>query len=36
VLGVLTLGNFRMVLRAKTEPPPVVTGNKSRRKTAKK
>ena len=36
VLGVLTLGNFRMVLRAKTEPPPVTTSSKSRRKTAKK
>lgn len=36
VLGVLTLGNFRMVLRAKTEPPPVTTGGKARRKTTKK
>ncbi len=36
VLGVLTLGNFRMILRAKTEPPPVVTNSKGRRKAAKK
>lgn len=36
VLGVLTLGNFRIVLRAKTEPPPVTVGSKGRRKTAKK
>lgn len=36
VLGVLALGNFRIVLRAKTEPPPVVTGSKARRKSAKK
>ena len=36
VLGVLALGNFRMVLRAKPEPPLVTTGAKTRRKTAKK
>ncbi len=36
VLGVLALGHFRMVLRAKTEPPPVTTGTKARRKAAKK
>ena len=36
VLGVLTLGNFRMVLRAKPEPPPVTTSTKGRRKTSKK
>lgn len=36
VLGVLTLGNFRMVLRAKPEPPPVTTGGKTRRKSGKK
>ena len=36
ILGVLTLGNFRMVLRAKTEPPPVTTGPKGRRKPGKK
>jgi len=36
VLGVLTLGNFRMVLRAKPEPPPGLPSPKSRRKTAKK
>jgi DNA-binding transcriptional ArsR family regulator len=36
VLGVLTLGNFRMILRAKPEPPPVTTSTKARRKTAKK
>lgn len=36
ILGVLTLGNFRMVLRAKTEPPPVTTGAKGRRKPGKK
>ena len=36
VLGILTLGNFRMVLRAKPEPPPVTTGSKGRRKTSKK
>ena len=36
ILGVLTLGNFRMVLRSKTEPPPVTTGTKGRRKPAKK
>jgi hypothetical protein len=33
---VLTLGNFRMVLRAKPEPPPGPLNNKSRRKAAKK
>jgi DNA-binding transcriptional ArsR family regulator len=36
VLGVLTLGNFRMILRAKPEPPPVTNSTKARRKTAKK
>jgi DNA-binding transcriptional ArsR family regulator len=36
VLGVLTLGNFRIILRAKPEPPPVTTNSKVRRKTAKK
>ena len=36
ILGVLTLGNFRIVLRAKTEPPPVTTGTKGRRKAGKK
>jgi DNA-binding transcriptional ArsR family regulator len=36
VLGVLTLGNFRIILRAKPEPPPVTTSTKARRKTAKK
>jgi DNA-binding transcriptional ArsR family regulator len=36
VLGVLTLGNFRMILRSKPEPPPVTTSAKTRRKTAKK
>ncbi len=36
ILGVLTLGNFRMVLRAKPEPPPVTTSTKGRRKPAKK
>lgn len=36
ILGVLTLGNFRMVLRSKTEPPPVTTGTKGRRKAGKK
>jgi DNA-binding transcriptional ArsR family regulator len=36
VLGILTLGNFRMVLRAKPEPPPVTTSGKGRRKTSKK
>src|SRR5215218_3589343 len=35
-LGVLTLGNFRVVLHPKTAPPPVVAGAKTRRKTAKK
>ena len=35
-LGVLTLGNFRVVLHANTQPPPVVVSAKSRRKTAKK
>ena len=33
---VLTLGNFRMVLRSKPEPPPVTTSTKGRRKAAKK
>jgi ArsR family transcriptional regulator len=32
VLGVLTLGPFRMVLRTKGEPPQVGTHSKSRRK----
>jgi DNA-binding transcriptional ArsR family regulator len=36
VLGILTLGSFRMVLRAKPEPPPGPPNSKSRRKTAKK
>jgi DNA-binding transcriptional ArsR family regulator len=36
VLGVLTLGNFRVVLHAKTQPPPIATASKTRRKTAKK
>jgi ArsR family transcriptional regulator len=36
VLGVLTLGHFRVVLRTKPEPPPVTTSGKARRKTAKK
>lgn len=36
VLGVLQLGQFRIVLRAKTEPPPSTTGTKGRRKAAKK
>jgi ArsR family transcriptional regulator len=36
VLGVLTLGHFRVVLRAKTEPPPVTASAKTRRKTAGK
>ncbi len=36
ILGVLTLGNFRIVLRAKTEPPPVTTGTKGRRKAGRK
>jgi DNA-binding transcriptional ArsR family regulator len=31
VLGVLVLGNFRMVMRAKPEPPPVTTGSKGRK-----
>ena len=35
-LGVLTLGNFRMILRAKSDAPPPTTGGKTRRKTAKK
>jgi DNA-binding transcriptional ArsR family regulator len=37
-LGVLTLGNFRVVLHANTQPPPTVgSGGKSaRRKTTKK
>jgi DNA-binding transcriptional ArsR family regulator len=36
ILGVLTLGNFRVVMRAKPEPPPVTTGTKGRRKNGKK
>src|SRR4051812_13073541 len=36
VLGVLPLGNFRMILRAKPEPPPVTNSTKARRKPAKK
>ena len=36
VLGVLTLGQFRIVLRAKPEAPPVPPGAKTRRKPAKK
>ena len=38
VLGVLSLGNFRVVLRAKPEAPPVPAGAaaKTRRKSAKK
>ena len=36
VLGVLTLGHLRVVLWAKTSPPPVATGGKNRRKPAKK
>lgn len=36
ILGVLTLGNFRVVMRAKTEPPPATNGTKARRKPAKK
>jgi ArsR family transcriptional regulator len=36
VLGVLVLGNFRMVLWAKPEPPPGPAATKSRRKAAKK
>jgi DNA-binding transcriptional ArsR family regulator len=35
VLGVLTLGPFRVVLWIKGEPPPVTTSSKSRRKAAK-
>src|SRR5215468_4206174 len=31
VLGVLTLGNFRVVLRSKPEPPPGPPNSKSRR-----
>ncbi|AMV23897.1 Biofilm growth-associated repressor [Gemmata sp. SH-PL17] len=36
VLGVLTLGSFRVVMRAKPEAPPVSINTKTRRKTAKK
>ncbi|MBP3957273.1 winged helix-turn-helix transcriptional regulator [Gemmata sp. G18] len=36
VLGVLSLGSFRVILRAKPEAPPVSTNTKTRRKTAKK
>lgn len=36
ILGVLTLGNFRMVMRAKPEPLPVTAGPKTRRKAGKK
>ena len=36
ILGVLTLGNFRLVMRAKPEAPPATTGTKSRRKPGKK
>lgn len=36
VLGVLTLGQFRMVLRAKPDAPLVAVATKSRRKAAKK
>ena len=36
VLGVLVLGNFRMILWAKPEPPPGSAAPKSRRKTTKK
>ena len=32
VLGVQTLGNFRVVLWAKPEPPPSTTGKKARKK----
>jgi ArsR family transcriptional regulator len=32
VLGVLVLGNFRVILWTKTEPPPNVGGKKSRKK----
>jgi DNA-binding transcriptional ArsR family regulator len=32
VLGVLTLGNFRVILWAKPEPPPTTTGKKARKK----
>jgi len=32
VLGVLTLGNFRVVLWAKPEAPPATSGKKSRKK----
>jgi DNA-binding transcriptional ArsR family regulator len=36
ILGVLTLGDFRVVMRSKTEPPPATNGTKARRKSAKK
>jgi DNA-binding transcriptional ArsR family regulator len=36
VLGVLVLGNFRLTLWAKPEPPPGTASTKSRRKAAKK
>ncbi|MFM8271009.1 MAG: ArsR/SmtB family transcription factor [Gemmata sp.] len=36
VLGVLTLGRFRIVLRAKPEAPPVPPGSKRRGKSSKK
>src|SRR5579871_4775583 len=34
ILGTLTLGQFRVVLRAKKEPPPVTTNAKTRKKNA--
>ncbi len=36
VLGILTLGQFRIVLRTKPESPPVSPGEKTKRKAAKK
>ncbi len=36
VLGVLTLGQFRIVMHTKPESPPVPPGTKTRRKAAKK
>lgn len=36
VLGVLTLGNFRVILRARPEAPPAAGASKSRRAAAKK
>jgi DNA-binding transcriptional ArsR family regulator len=36
VLGVLKMGHYRVILRAKTEPPPLTTSTKGRRKAAKK